>query len=378
MDFAIEAHHRQFRDQIRNLIAEHVDDEVIEEAHRTGTNHAASLHRALGELGVLIRATPGPEKDPVELWLLSSEMEKAGAPFDSTGMVLTIAGVIDAIGTSHQRDTIGSGLAAGTDLVCFGLTEPDGGSDLAAMRTRAERDGNQWVINGAKMWTTMAHVADWVFLMTRTDTSGGRYDGFTVFLLPMHTLGITVDPVFTMSTERSNATFYDDVVVGDEWVVGEPDNGWAVLGLMLGFERGMGNTGFLTPLLRRFTSWATRAGVVDEPSVRTRMAQIAIDAQMCELLTQRTVWTAATGAPPGVEGSIAKVFATDAYVRHAQWAQATAAPESLLGFDEARAAAEGWIDHDIVHSIPQTIQGGTNEINRNNIAERFLGLPRFR
>ena len=108
------------------------------------------------------------------------------------------------------------------------------------------------------------------------------------------------------------------------------------------------------------------------------MAQIAIDAEVAELLTQRTVWTAATGRPPGTEGSITKVFVTEAYQRHARWAQSAAAPESLLGLHEPAAAAAGWIDHDVRHAIPQTLQGGTSEINRNNIAERHLGLPRAR
>ena len=181
-----------------------------------------------------------------------------------------------------------------------------------------------------------------------------------------------------MSTERSNATFYDDVRVGDDAVVGEAGEGWSVLAVMLGFERGMGNTTALTPLLRRFSAWAAGNGKLSEPGIREHMAQIAIDAQVAELLTQRTVWTAATGRPAGTEGSITKVFMTEAYQRHANWVQQAAAPESLLGLGVAGAAAAGWMDHDVRHSVPQTLQGGTSEINRNNIAERHLGLPRHR
>ena len=312
------------------------------------------------------------------MWMLSSEAEKYGAPFDAIGMMIMIAGVLDAVGTEHQKATAGAGLLSGEQAVCFGLTEPGGGSDLPAITTRSRRDGDGWIINGAKMWTTMGHIADWVFLLTKTEAEENRHGGFTVFILPMSTPGITVDPIWTMSTERSNATFYDDVHVGNEWVVGEPDQGWKVLSVMLGFERGMGNTGALTPLLRRFAGWARDTGAIDDPLIRERMAQVAIDAQISELLTQRTVWTAATGQPPGTEGSIAKVFATEAYQHHARWAQAAAAPDSLLGLDAIGAAAGGWIDHDVRHSTPQTLQGGTSEINRNNIAERFLGLPRAR
>lgn len=378
MDFELEPHHVDFRRRVREAIEATVDENVIEEAHRTGTNDAAALGRAFGDAGILAEAMPGTGKDPVNLWLLSSECEKLRAPFDAISMSIMIAGVLDQIGTDHQKATAGAGLLSGDQRVCFGLTEPDGGSDLAGSKTRAVKDGDDWIINGAKMWTTMAHIADWVFLLVRTDPDAGRYGGFTVFIVPMDTPGISVDPIWTMSTERSNATFYDDVRVGDEWVVGEPHDGWRVLSIMLGFERGMGNTGALTLLLRRIHDWAAANGELDNPLVRERMAQIAIDAQVAELLTRRTVWTAATGRPPGTEGSIAKVFATEAYQHHARWAQATAAPDSLLGFHQPGAAADGWIDYDVRHSTPQTFQGGTSEINRNNIAERHLGLPRSR
>ena len=378
MDFELGPDHLALRERTRSIIAETVDDAVVEETHRTGTNHCADMARALGEAGILAQAMPGDGKDPVAMWMLSSECERLGAPFDSVGMSLVIGGVLDAVGTPHQREHALAGLLSGEELVCFGLTEPDGGSDLPAIKTRAERDGDDWVINGAKMWTTMAHIADWVFLLTRTGGEAGRYGGFTVFIIPMDTPGISVDPIWTMSTERSNATFYDNVRVGPEAVLGEPDEGWAVMSLMLGFERGMANTGALTPLLRRFASWARDNDRIGDPLVRERMAQVAIDAQVCELLTQRTVWTAATGQPPGTEGSIAKVFASEAYQHHARWAQATAGPTGLLGLHEPGAAASGWIDYDVRHSVPQTLQGGTTEINRNNIAERHLGLPRSR
>ena len=378
MDFRLSAEHEELRTEVRAMIDAHVDAAVIEETHRTGTNHCAPLAEALGDAGILARAMPGAGKDPLAMWLLSSEAEKAGAPFDSVGMSLVIAGVLDAVGTDDQKRTVQAGLLSGAELVCFGLTEPQGGSDLPAITTRATREDGEWVVRGAKMWTTMAHAADWVFLLARTDGEGGRHGGFTVFIIPMDRPGITVDPIWTVSTERSNATFYDDVRVGDEAVIGEVDGGWAVMSLMLGFERGMASTGHLTPLLRRFHDWAVDAEVIADPLHRERMAQVAIDAQVAELLTQRTVWTAATGKAPGTEGSMAKVFATEAYQRHARWAQAAAGPAGLLGLGAEGAAADGWIDHDVRHSIPMTLQGGTSEINRNNIAERHLGLPRLR
>lgn len=375
MDFELSDKHKDLKSRIHEIVAETVDHEVVEETHRTGTNHSPALAKALGDAGLLEQTMPGDGQDPLAMWLLSTEAEKLGAPVDAITMATMIAGVVHTVGSDFLKEKV-AGLLTGEELVCFGLTEPDGGSDLPAIKTRATPDGDDWIISGAKMWTTMAHVADWVFLLTRTDTSGGRNAGFTVFLVPMSSPGVSVDPIWTVSTERSNATFYDDVRIGSEWIIGEPHEGWKVLSVMLGFERGMGNTSFMTPLLRRFAEWATEAGRIGDPILREHMAQLAIDAQVSELLTQRTVWTAATGRPPGTEGSIAKVFASEAYQRHARWAQAAAAPEGLLGFGAPGAAADGWIDYDVRHAIPQRLQGGTTEINNNNIATRHMGLPR--
>jgi alkylation response protein AidB-like acyl-CoA dehydrogenase len=371
----------ELRAQVRRIIAETVTPEAIEEAHESGTNLCWPLHRRLGAEGVLARVVPGiGTGDPLELFVLNSELEKASAPYDASSMVVAVASVVARLGTEAQQQAILPGLLSGESLICMGLTEPDGGSDLPAVRTRAVRDpdGGGWIVNGAKMWTTMAHVADWILLLTRDDPGAGRYQGYTMFMMPMSLPGITVEPVWTMSTERSNATFYDDVHVGDEWVLGEAGGGWRTLGVMLAFERGLANTQAAVPLLRRFAAWATETGAIDDPLVRDAMAQVAIENEVAKLLTQRTVWKAARGDLPGTEGSIAKVFASESYQRAARRFQAAAGPEGLLGLREPRAAAGGWIDHDVRHSVPQTLQGGTSEINRNNIAERHLGLPRSR
>jgi alkylation response protein AidB-like acyl-CoA dehydrogenase len=382
MDFALmDERLLALREQVRAIIAETVTPEEIELAHETGTNFSRPLHKALGDAGLIARAVPGiGAGDPLELFVITNELEKASAPYDASSMVIAVASVVQRLGTEQQKQAILPGLLAGEQTICMGLTEPDGGSDLPAVKTRAVRNatGDGWIINGAKMWTTMAHVADWVLLLTRSDPDAGRYQGYTMFMMPMSTPGITVDPVWTMSTERSNATFYDDVEVGDEWVLGEAGEGWRALGVMLAFERGLANTQAAVPMLRRFAAWAEEAGAIDDPVVRDRMAQIAIDNEVAKLLTQRTVWKAAQGDLPGTEGSIAKVFATEAYQRGARALQAAAGPEGLLGLRQPEAAAGGWIDHDVRHSVPQTLQGGTSEINRNNIAERHLGLPRAR
>jgi alkylation response protein AidB-like acyl-CoA dehydrogenase len=284
-----------------------------------------------------------------------------------------------------QKEVVLPAILSGETLVALGYSEPDSGSDVAAASTRAIRDGDQWVINGRKMWTTLAHEAEYVLLLTRTNLDVPKHKGLTMFLLPMDTPGITVEPVHTMGTERTNATFYDDVHIGDEWRIGDVDGGWKVMGVALAFERGvMGGTSVGIPLLHHFREWAEHevgddgTPVAADPIVRERMVRVAIDNEVATLLTLRAAWIAASGGLPGLEGSMAKIFATEAYQKAAKWFSHAAAPTGLLQFHEPGAAGDGFLEYDLRHSPVTTIYGGTSEINRNNIAERHLGLPKAR
>jgi alkylation response protein AidB-like acyl-CoA dehydrogenase len=327
MEFSLPPGVEDYRRDIKDIVRRHVTPAVIDRQHRTGTFDSPELNRALAERGLIERAVPGLGKgDPIELWVLFNELEKAGAPYDGLSVAVMVAGVINHVGSEWQKQQILPSILAGEALVCMGYSEPDFGSDVASITTRAERDGDQWVINGAKMWTTMAHVARWLILLTRTDASLPKHRGLTMFVMPMETPGITVEPVYTMGTEHTNATFYNDVRVGDEWVLGEVNGGWRVMGVALAFERGvMGGTNPAVPLLRHFREWAESAGPVADPIVRERMARVAIDNQVAALLTQRSAWMAAVGGLPGLEGSMTKVFASEAYRKASSWFQAAAA-----------------------------------------------------
>lgn len=380
MDFSLSPEVLAFRDEMRDIIREFVTPEVIDRMHTSGTFDAPELNLELGRHGILERAVPGLGKgDPIEMYVMFNELEKAGAPYDGLAVALMIAAVVNKLGTEDQKQRIIPGIVAGRDLVCMGYSEADHGSDVASITTRAVRDGDEWVINGAKMWTTLAQVARWVILLTRTDTEVPKHKGLTMFILPMDTPGIRVDPVHTLGTEITNATYYDDVRVGHEAVLGEVDGGWRTMTTVLAFDRGvMGGTQAGVPLLRHFHDWAVGNGVLHEPVTRERMVRSIIDMQVAQVLTMRSAWIAASGGLPGLEGSMSKVFAAEAYQRASRWTLAAAGPAGLLQFHEPQAAADGFVDYDARHSPVMTIYGGTTEINRNNIAERHLGLPRSR
>ena len=386
MDFSLSPRAAEFRTEVMAFLDSHLTGEVIDTMHRTGTFNDKHFNAALADAGLLAGAVPGyGDRDPIELYVLFNELEKAGAPYDGLAVTMLVAGVINAVGTDFHREQVLDRLLTGRFNCCLGYSEPDHGSDVAAITTRAVQDGDEWVVNGQKMWTTMAHEADWVILLTRTDPDVPKHKGLTMFLVPMDTPGIEVQPVPTMASERTNATFYDEVRIGDEWRLGDVNGGWAVMGVALAFERGvMGGTNPAVPLLRHVRGWATDApspdggNMIDDPLLRERIARTAIANQVSQLLTLRAAWIAATGGLPGLEGSMAKLYATDRYRQAVGWFQQMAGADGLLGFGTDGAAADGWIDYDARHSPVTTIYGGTTEINRNNVAERHLGLPRAR
>ena len=386
MDFSLSPRAAEFRTEVMAFLDSHLTGEVIDTMHRTGTFNDKHFNAAMADAGLLAGAVPGyGDRDPIELYVLFNELEKAGAPYDGLAVTMLVAGVINAVGTDFHREQVLDRLLTGRFNCCLGYSEPDHGSDVAAITTRAVQDGDEWVVNGQKMWTTMAHEADWVILLTRTDPDVPKHKGLTMFLVPMDTPGIEVQPVPTMASERTNATFYDEVRIGDEWRLGDVNGGWSVMGVALAFERGvMGGTNPAVPLLRHVRGWATDAPspdggrMIDDPLLRERIARTAIANQVSQLLTLRAAWIAATGGLPGLEGSMAKLYATDRYRQAVGWFQQMAGADGLLGFGTDGAAADGWIDYDARHAPVTTIYGGTTEINRNNVAERHLGLPRSR
>ncbi len=380
MDFELGPEVTAYRDRVRSIVAAHHTPETVRTQHETGTFDNPALNQALADAQLIERAVPGlGAGDPIELWVLFNEIEKAGAPVDALAVAVMIAGVVQHVGTDAQKAEVIPAVTSAQALICMGYSEPDVGSDLASLTTRAVRDGDQWVINGAKMWTTMAHNARWVILLARTDPDLPKHKGLTMFLIPMNTPGIRVDPVHTMATERTNATFYDDVRVGDECVLGQVNGGWNVMAVALSFERGvMGGTNPGVPLLAHTAAWARESGRIDEPAVREKLARVAIDNHVSALLTQRSAWIAASGGMAGLEGSMTKLFSSEAYQKASRWFQEMAGAEGLLQMQQPGAAADGWIEYDARHSPVTTIYGGTTEINKNNIAERHLGLPRAR
>jgi alkylation response protein AidB-like acyl-CoA dehydrogenase len=395
-DFAYSPSVAAFAADARAFVRGWLTEDVRQEARRSGTVHVAALHQALAERGWLAAPAPGGRaaRDPYELAALFREMELADAPYHGIGATMLVAGVIDQIGSPALRADVLPRLLTGEATAVLGYSEPGSGSDVAAARTRAtpvDEAHSAWRINGQKMWTTLAHIADHCLLLTRTNPDVPKHRGLTMFLVPLDTPGITIQPIHTIADERTNVVFYDDVLVPDSRRIGEIDEGWQVMAIGLSLERGvMGSTAMLEPLLAAVIDWARvpaesghdtqRPG--DDPAVLTAIAHARVEAEAAFLLTQRTAWLNIAGESPAVAGTIAKLFASTAYQRASRELQDVAGLTGVLRAPAAGGAlapaAGGEIERAARHSCVVTIQGGTTEIARNLVAEQRLGLPKTR
>jgi len=378
----------QFGAEVRELIARVFTDDVRQRAHDTGTMHDWGLHRAMAGQGWIAQTLPetlgGGGRGPEELAVLFRELELAGAPYDGLSICAMLAFVIAHVGNAMQQRLVLPKLLAGESLIALGYSEPDSGSDVAAARTRAVRDGDRWRINGQKIFTSLAEESEWVFLLTRTDPDVPKHQGLTFFLVPTSAPGFELQPIHTLSGKRTNTTFYDDVIVDDEWRVGDVNGGWKVMLVALAFERGVvGGTRDAARLLA-VAETQLRAATRDDgspaladPDVRRELARLAIDCEVADLLADRAAWVAATGQLPGVEGAATKLFASEAFNRGTNRLLDTAGPAGLVQSHDVT-ALDGFYEYCYRFAPVTTIYGGTSEIQRNLIAQRGLGLPRAR
>jgi alkylation response protein AidB-like acyl-CoA dehydrogenase len=388
MDFTPSDAAVQFGDEVRELIATVFTDDVRQRAHDTGTMHDWGLHRAMADKGWIAQALPealgGGGRGPEELAVLFRELELAGAPYDGLSICAMLASVIAHVGNEMQQREVLPKLLAGEALIALGYSEPDSGSDVAAARTRAVRDGDGWRIDGQKIFTSLAEESEWVFLLTRTDPDVPKHQGLTFFLVPTSAPGFELQPIRTLSGKRTNTTFYDGVFVDDEWRIGEVNGGWQVMLVALSFERGV--VGGVRDAARLLTvaeehlasaSGDDGAPRLDDSALRHELARLAIDCEVADLLASRAVWVAATGQLPGVEGAATKLFATEALNRAAGRLLDAEGPAGLVQSHDV-GDLSAFYEYCYRFAPVTTIYGGTSEIQRNLIAQRGLGLPRSR
>jgi 3-oxocholest-4-en-26-oyl-CoA dehydrogenase alpha subunit len=388
MDFRLGETSEVFRQEAKDFLADALTDQIRAEMERTGVHHSWDFHRSLVERGWLAPGWPedlgGQGRDPLEMLAFMEEFHRAGAPTYGMGTTFMVANIIRHLGTEAQQQLVIPPALRGEIIIVLGFTEPESGSDVAAAQTRAVRDGGEWVINGQKMFTTNAQEAAYVFLLARTNPDVAKHKGLTTFLVPLGQPGVEIQPVHTMSGERTNLTFYSDVRVDDSLRIGEVDGGWDVMQVGLTLERAGDHGGESIRLLTAMEDWATSAvdddgrPRSDDPDVRARLGRAAAENEVMTLLCRRSAWIHVSGGMPGVEGSMSKLFASEALTRQSSDFVDLLGPDGIRSHGEPTAPAGGAADYDLRFALGATTYGGTSEIQRNIIAQRGLGLPRAR
>jgi alkylation response protein AidB-like acyl-CoA dehydrogenase len=366
------ADQRRLRDELReyfaNVMSAEEREAMLTERHgRTYRELVRRLGRD-GRLGVgWPREYGGKGFGPVEQQIFVNEAARADVPLPYVTLQ-TVGPTLQAFGTQEQKDFFLPRILSGELHFAIGYTEPDAGTDLAALRTKAVRDGDHYVVNGQKTFTTGGHDADYVWLACRTGAPDSRHKGITILIVDTRDPGYSWTPIITCDgAHHVNATYYNDVRVPENRRVGEENKGWRLITTQLNHERVMlGPSGRLGALLERVHDWARERQLLDLPDVRRALAEARAVHRVNELLN----WQVASGEVEVADASATKVFAADRTQRVGRLL------EELVGRHGADQELVRWLDVQARRNLVLTFGGGVNEIQRELIANIGLGLPR--
>jgi alkylation response protein AidB-like acyl-CoA dehydrogenase len=326
----------------------------------------------------------GPGWTPNQHYIWQKETARAGTPWDMPFGLSMLAPVLMAHGSQEQQERFLPAIRAREVNWCQGYSEPGAGSDLASLKTKAEltEDGKHYVVNGTKIWTTMAHIADWIFCLTRTSDAGIKQEGITFLLFPMKQEGVEVKPIITLGGAHTvNTVFFTDVKVPVENRVGEEGKGWAYAKGLLEHERtgiaGISNSIVALEGLKKRASSVKRGNgsLMDTPSFRSKIAELEIDLMAVEYTELRSLATASAGTAPGPESSILKLKGTEIQQRIQKLTMEAGGEFSAAwgginsGPNFARAGMGGYMS-----SRVYTIYGGASEVQKDIITKKVLGI----
>lgn len=393
MDFRLSEEERAFVAEVtafldREALHEDADDVMApdREADSMLADSPArrAFNRRLAEQGYLGMTWPveygGSNRPGIYEYLLNEELAGRGAPLIGKGV-----GCIGKTLIRHGSDVLKQEflpkiLNAEVEFA-LGYSEPSAGSDLAALRLRAERTDKGWVLNGQKTFTTSAHFADWYWVAARTDPAAPKHKGISVFLIPMDHPGLTIHEIKTMGDHRTNAVYFDNVEVPHDRLVGEENKGWIYVCEALDFERFTFFT--VNPIITKFAALLellkgtgrNGAALTSDPLIAREIARLAADVEAAKMLQRRVIAAASKGAVPAVEAAMYKLFSTQLGQRLANFALDALGAEGLLSHGATDAPADGKWEHSYRATVLDTIGGGSSEVQKNIIARRGLGLP---
>ena len=378
MDLNLTPDEQTFRDEFRAWLREHAKPAA-------SVDELKAWQRTLFEGGWAGISWPkeygGRGATLIQQAIFQEELALADAPHLIGTIGLSLVGpTIIAMGTAEQKSRYLSKILSGEEIWCQGFSEPNAGSDLAALGTKAVRDGHDFIINGQKIWTSFAQLADWCLLLVRTDFEVPKHKGITCLLVDMHSPGISVRPLRMMSGDAGfNEVFFSNVRVPVTQVLGKVNEGWTTAITALMNERANLGTGVQVIFRRNLNALIARSHTIErngrpaseDPIVRQKLAQAYLELDILRLNTNRALTSLSKSGVPGPEGSTQKLYWSEMNQRTQQTAQEILGPYGQLAdFDEGKWA------YGYLRSRGNTIEAGTSEIQRNIIAERVLGLPK--
>ena len=388
MEFRFTDEQEGFRRQLRDFLKQELpaDRQMGEEA---GSDEewlfARQFQKKLAAHGWLVPHWPGQyggaDMGIMDQVIMREEMAYHRAPIPDIFGVNMLGPVLMLYGTDEQKRQHLPGISSGEVTWCQGYSEPASGSDLASLQMRAVRDGDDFVINGQKIWTSNAHRAGWIFVLARTDPEAPKHKGITFFLAPMSTPGISTRPLINLAGMHGfNEVFFEDARVPAANIVGDENRGWYVGAALLDFERsGIGSAAAARRSVQDLARYCREAGGNGglDPRARRLMAELAIESELGRFLSYHVASIQARGEVPNMEASAAKVYNSELMQRIA------GAGVNIMGlYGQVRPESKRWsrlrgeFAMSYMVSLGITIAGGTSEIMRNIIAQRGLGLPR--
>ena len=382
MHLAFTAEEAGIRDAVRALLADALPPGAPRHDDCWIGGFDPAFSRRLGAAGFIGMTWPtafgGGGRSYVERAIVTEELLRAGAPVAAHWVGdRQIGAALLAHGTEEQKRAIVPRIARGELVFCLGMSEPGAGSDLASLSTRAVDDGDAWVVDGQKVWTSFAHHADWCYLVARTDPDAPRHRGLSELLVDMRLPGITVRPLVDMGGEHHfNEVFFESVRVPKPWLIGQPNRGWFQIASQLDYERaGMERLLSYAPLLADLDAHVRASGRGGEPYLRQQLARFHGEIAVGRQLIYRIAWQLSQGVTPTADTALAKLYGTELEQRLARFAGEVLGPYAVIA-DGADVPLGGRVARAIVNAPGLTIRGGTVEILRNIVAQRGLGLPR--
>ena len=368
---------QELRDYFTGLMASANEDEA--DAEVMGPSYRRVI-RQMGKDGWLGVGWPkeygGHGRGPIEQLIFLEEADRAGAPIPMVTLN-TVGPTIAQFGTDAQKKEFLSGILAGDIHFAIGYTEPGAGTDLASLRTRAVRDGDEYVVNGQKVFTTGAHDADYVWLACRTDPDAPKHKGISVLIVDTKSPGFKWTPIHVIGGGHTNATYYEDVRVPVDRLVGPEHGGWKMITTQLNFERvALGPAAAIKRNLAAVAAWAHETGAIEREWVRLNLAWVKAKVEVAQLFNWRVAWLQEQGGLNPADASAMKVYGTELRIESLHKLMEVLGPVASLQEGSSGAALRGSLEREYRRAIVGTFGGGVNEIQREIIGAAGLRLPR--